>query len=440
MKKAILIYIALRSLIAVFYDVNVLGNLNALELSGFIFPVSLCIYWFQNRTSHYDHWLTIFFFIIIIWVMFSTFSVLMRYGFYGINDFSQFIRILNGFAVFVVFPKIFKEKRDIESLVNAFLFATIFPLLQGLAQVFIGPEFAGMSTSIIRGDQSEFTMYYGLYYKYDGYAQATLFGGLAMIYKIGNSVLLKNNKKLILDIITLCAFYFLLTLTLSRTLLINMSIILFVLIFTYARKYMPLFIMLSVSTSIVLTSSFIQDRAEQLQARSESEYVMVSERQNIDAGLHGRVGKWRNSLDRFSREPFLAQFIGTHINIGPHGDYITWLLSYGYIGVLFYITFFVLLLFSLIRTVYFFREKGVILFVNYSIMCITSTLVWLVGAIIYNPSQYPDFMYFILGNAAIALSMKKRYENSNHLFRPGTSPLHGPQHRYRDHPQIETLI
>jgi len=43
----------------------------------------------------------------------------------------------------------------------------------------------------------------------------------------------------------------------------------------------------------------------------------------------------------------------------------------------------------------------------YGFMVVAGLIVWLMEAIIHNSSQMPDYSYFIIGNAAIFLSIGK---------------------------------
>ena len=44
----------------------------------------------------------------------------------------------------------------------------------------------------------------------------------------------------------------------------------------------------------------------------------------------------------------------------------------------------------------------------YGLMIIAGLIIWLEEGIIHNPSHYPDYSYFIIGNTAIFLSMGRK--------------------------------
>ena len=94
--------------------------------------------------------------------------------------------------------------------------------------------------------------------------------------------------------------------------------------------------------------------------------------------------------------------------IGPHSDYVEWLLRYGYIGIALYFILFLSLLSCSIRN--FFRVKRLdsSYLQPYGLMVITGLIIWLIEGIIHNSSQMPDYSYFIIGNTAIFLSISRK--------------------------------
>lgn len=409
-KNFILVYVALRSFLAIFYGVNIVAGLNILELVGFFFPVVLLSYWAMTNFRTVRNNYVRFYLFVATWVLTATVLKMLSYGFSGIQSFSGFFRVLNGFAVFAVFPLIFKDQKSINSLMNAFFIMTLFPLLQGLTQFLLGADIGGMRIGTGMEQGSEFISYFGLYYKYGGYAWAALCGGLIMIYKVG--IASKINKKRGY-IYGLFFFLYLLlaSMTLSRVLVFSMLIVIITMVMANtSKKAKPQMIIafLILLAFIIIGSGYVKDRYEQIMARSEKEFQVVSGEADVEGAFHGRVGLWKYKLGQFHQRSFVERLTGTNIVVGPHSDYVEWILQYGYVGIILYSTLFFGLLVSSIKTFSRINRMHGSYLQPYGLMVIAGLVIWLMEGIIHNSSKMPDYAYFVIGNAAIFLSMGKK--------------------------------
>lgn len=414
-KNFILVYVALRSFLAVFYGVNIVAGLNILALGGFVFPVVLLLYWamtnFRTAPNNYKR----IYFLVITWVLLATVLKMLSHGFSGIQSFSFFFRVLNGFAVFIVFPLIFKDQKSINTLMNAFFIATLFPLLQGLAQLLLGADIGGMRTSISDAYGSGgVEMYYGLYYKYEGYAWAALLGGLVMVYKMSLASKI-NKKRMYIYGLFFVLYLILASMTLSRVLLFSMLVVGITMVIAitemeaWPQKIIVIFILLLLAF-IISGSGYAKDRYEQIMARSEQEFKIASGEADVEGAFHGRVGKWRDKLKQFSEKPLIDRVIGAKMSTGPHSDYVEWVLKCGYIGITLYIILFLGLLVSSIKTLSRINRTHGSYLQPYGFIVIAGLIIWLMEGIIHNSSQMPDYAYFIIGNTAIFLSMGKYHD------------------------------
>jgi len=443
MRNFILIYIALRTFLAVFYGVNIVAGLNILELVGFLFPIILLLYWamegFRTVRNKYEK----IYVFIITWVLLVTLLKMLSYGFGGIESLSGFFRVLNGFAVFVVFPLIFKDQKSINGLLNAFFITTLFPLLQGLIQLLLGADIGGMRTSIIAGHGMELS-YYGLYHKTGVYAWAAICGALIIVYKmpLANKI---NKKRVCFWGLFFLLYLILASLTLSRTIIASMLVVSITMVIAitgekaWLQKIITILIMFLLAF-VVSESEFAKDRYEQIMKRTEAEFQVVSGERDFEGALHGRVGLWKNKLEQFNEKPLIDRLIGTNINIGPHSDYVIWVLQYGYIGIILYIMLFFGLLLSSIRTLSRINRIGNSYLWPYGLMVIAGLVIWLMEAIIHNSSKMPDYSYFIIGNTAIFLSMGKccngypKRQKDYNLYGSYASTLYGAEYCNSNNP------
>jgi len=178
-KKFVLVYVSLRSSFSIFKDVHVMPGINVLELIGVLFPIILLTYWAaRHRFKYSPNKVNMIFVVTTLYVFLITCVNVIDYKAFDIWQFSLFLRWLNGFAVFLVFPLIFSNKSSINQLMNAFIVYSLIPLAQFFIQLFLGPNALGFSTG-----PGQYEMYSGLYEDYSIFANAALIGSLAIIYK-----------------------------------------------------------------------------------------------------------------------------------------------------------------------------------------------------------------------------------------------------------------
>lgn len=143
-------------------------------------------------------------------------------------------------------------------------------------------------------------------------------------------------------------------------------------------------------------------------ARSKNELQVLSGEADVEGAFHGRVGLWNSILGEFSKRSFIERLNGTNISVGPHSDYVTWVLQNRYVGIILYSILFFGLLVNSIKTLSRINRMHGSYLRPYGFMVIAGLIVWLMGAIIHNSSKMPDYAYFIIVNTAIFLSMSKK--------------------------------
>ncbi|NIM17566.1 MAG: hypothetical protein GTO45_36595 [Candidatus Aminicenantes bacterium] len=403
MKKLVLFYISVRTIITAFYDVYPIPGFRATELIGAIFPIILLVYYFERHPPLSRSQKKIF--LLISWALFSSLIVLLNFGVNAYVIFKQFFKLLNGFAVFIAFPLIFRNNRDVNLLINAFLISTIFPALQITAQYLIGADFLGLKAHV----SGDITLYSGVYGNHGVFGIISWMGLLSIITKLG-----VNNKKNRLLYVSLFIFYLLVGFTtFSRTIMVLMLVILFGFILLLVRSKKGGILLLTICLVLLAVISPVAEVAyENIKKRSLSEIEILRGERDIIYGLHGRVGRWDSKLTVFLQEySIFEQMIGTDLSIGPHGDYFSWLFSYGFIGLLLYLSFIISLLFY-VKT----RLKRVISVFHkyYGAAVFLGIIIWIIMAISTNPSFMPDFGYFVLGNSTVFLFItRKRYNNNS---------------------------
>ncbi|MEX0966091.1 MAG: hypothetical protein WD077_02560 [Bacteroidia bacterium] len=401
MKKFVLVYIALRSTVLVFYDTHLLPGISVTDFVGVTFPALLLYYYFTTEEKPF-HFLN---HIIIIWFGWMILSSVLEYFVYNTNILGNIIMVfkfLNAFAVFLVFPALFKTKEDVNMVVNAFLISSLFPLAQGIAQQVFGPTFLGMMVMVRPGG---IQLYSGFYGNYGTFSLLAEFGLMCLIYKFKQMELQTGLLWKLFYIFLFVAYLALALMTLSRTLFIIVSTISIAILMGFKlRKNIPFLVLMIMALGYIATTDYFTEKYESILARSQSEIAVMEGEQKIEHGMHGRVGRWGGYLEKFYEQYTPAErILGTDINIGPHGDYFYWLFRYGYVGIGLYISFFICL--TLWCFVRYFKCKDP-LDKAYGRLALVAILAWLFQAVTSIPSLTTDSSLFILGNISIFLNMK----------------------------------
>jgi len=147
----------------------------------------------------------------------------------------------------------------------------------------------------------------------------------------------------------------------------------------------------------------------------QTDLAVYSGEEEVDRLLHGRVGRWRMMLEKFSSESVPVQFFGyplkldyvyQFIGIGSHNDFIRILFATGILGLFLYLKF----LFSVFRENQFLgTAQRFMLFATFAALLFYSISV--------TPTFYAPFMYFALSVFAyMALPENLRLKWKDHAY------------------------
>jgi hypothetical protein len=435
-KYFVLAYILARPVLACFWGVGILGSFNILEISASLFPLLLIGYHARRSFQNVVGPMGVLYTGLVMWVLAS--NCLKQYSGYDasdvVNSYSYFVRILNGYAAFVVFPLVFDNRRDRERLMTVFLLATVFPLLQGLVQIVLGPSAFGMATSqLARGEMGDYTMYYGFYYKYEGYAWASLLGTMLVGYKIASDQGSRDLRVCLFA--SLGVLYLLLaSMTLSRLLVVELAITYAIgvpAVIARARQYggglgrLGFVLATVLCIGMFFLRGFLGERLEQLMTRSDKEVQVLAGEEDVQHGFHGRVGLWESQLARFNECSLIERVTGTNIAGGPHSDYVNWLAQYGYVGLGLYLMTVLGLTFGSINRLMSVRRCGDLAARAYAYTVVTALCVWLAAGIIHTPSRYPDQSCFTMGIAGILFANRCWRSTCPRLYQKSAPVLDG---------------
>lgn len=154
---------------------------------------------------------------------------------------------------------------------------------------------------------------------------------------------------------------------------------------------------------------------EQISPLVQTDLQVYTGEQDSDRLLHGRVGRWRMMLEKFSSESVAIQFFGyplkmdyvyQFIGIGSHNDFVRILFYTGVVGLFLYV--FLLIKFWL-RRIFLGPAQRYLLTAGFIALLFYSISV--------TPTLYAPFMYFILAIFAyVALGENKLTQWKNRAY------------------------
>lgn len=403
-RKAIIGYIAVRTVLTSFYDIRIIGSIRFTDVVGILFPLLLIAYSWKHRLKDLPGYKL--YTITILWIMFVT----AIHNIFYIGNFEiylqakQFARFLNGYAVFLCFPLVFTSPKEYNKLFVAFIVSAIWPFIQ------VAFNLQALSDDVYNPD----SMLAGAYADYGPFILVGLAGSLIFMYYI----LLNNGstKYKMLLWISFVLFDGLLFVTLSRTAFLIGFIAAAMLVYQNVRRANIKTLLIGGLLIIaVVTSSFFQAQIDKVEQRSANEIKIWSGEKDIRQGLHGRIGRWQDALEYYYYDySIIEKIFGSDLYIGPHGDYVFWLTTYGLGGLLLYAS----LMLAITRSVLKIRrsERGREQ-IALSSVALCGWIIWVVTGVTTNPSFMPDYSYIIVGITSILFGISNRSLESSGVSR-----------------------
>lgn len=398
MKKFVLIFIASRTLVSAFYDVNVLGPIRVTDLAGFTFLLAGLLYLIRLNSSKKTKGKSAVM-LPLAWLMFSSMWILVSYGnlfmIYGYSK--QIIRFANGAMAFILFASLFKSVEDIRHLAIAIMIGTFFPMLQIILIASFGPGAFGLQTM----EMDDHSLIMGVYGNYGVFATSTFLGMIAILILWGTGSSDRSRHRYL----TLGFLGYIMggLITLSRILLGQMMGITAIFLYSLGRRKNIGIIVLFVLGFIVLSNtSYFEEQTGSISARSEYEIQVLQGEKGREYALHGRVQRWENTFEYFIDDySLLEQLVGANIHIGPHGDYFYWLFAYGWIGLFIYLRLNARIIGNAFRQWNRYKDTEYRMF---GAAMLSTAFVWVISAIATTPSFMPDTMYTVFGLMGISMN------------------------------------
>lgn len=280
------------------------------------------------------------------------------------------------------------DLRDLHGLLQCFLYAGVFVALLLIYEVFINPirleESRGLAR--IQGNFGD-VVSYGMYIIF------TIISAAYFYFSRQHLVALKKRLQLLIPV-ALFGVLGILNIHHTATYTVFVLLVALFVIFNLRTQNKGMGIAFILVIGMALSFWGGQLIEERLTPLVETDLAVYAGEQNTDKLLHGRVGRWRMMLEKFSAEDVHVQFFGyplkmeyvyQFIGIGSHNDFVRMLFATGAVGLAFYLFY----LFSLTRRLPYLGTAQ-----RFLLMSIMMALLFY--SISVTPTYYAPFMYFAL--------------------------------------------
>lgn len=292
------------------------------------------------------------------------------------------------------------DLRDLHGLLMCFLYAGIFVAAILVYEVFINPirieESRGLAR--IQGNFGD-VVSYGMYILF------TIISAAYFYFSRQHLIALKERLQLLIPV-ALFGLLGILNIHHTATYTVFVLLVGLFVIFNLRTQNKGMGVAFILIIGMALSFWGGQLVEERLTPLVETDLAVYAGEQNVDKLLHGRVGRWRMMLEKFSSEEVHVQFFGyplkmeyvyQFIGIGSHNDFIRMLFATGAVGLAFYLFY----LFSLTRRLPYLGTAQ-----RFLLMSVLMALLFY--SISVTPTYYAPFMYFAMTIFAyVALPNKK---------------------------------
>jgi len=390
-KNPLIVFIILSPIVAAAWNYRYLGfSLVDIFYSFFILLFLLRVLLRKEDISDFAYMkLFKIYFVLIIFV-----SIYIGLNSGIVNSLDFFVKSLFMPIAFYLFFTYFTDFKSGKILAVGLILSALFPLFFILSQKLTGNVWFYRQT---RG----LTRYVGLYHDaatLDVYLIQALIGiMLFWHYFLKRSQQILKYVLIVLFCLLLTGSYFLYTKT------IFLTFALWLLAFLFIRRRVHVFVSILILL-FFLNSISGQKIFSEINQVFSKEVEFVGGNLNMEAALSGRGGMWKNSMDFWSKLPFLEKILGAgKIYGGVHNDYLRMLLSGGLLLLVFSVFLFAALILAVIKD---FRKKKYFIHLTV-ILCILYYFIVSLGRV---PGLYPNLQILTWGLVGLSLNMKKDWD------------------------------
>jgi O-antigen ligase len=384
-RKGILVTIAVKPIIDATWNYSFM-DLSLLKIIGILFPILILGHALVRRESIFRFPLSFFWILYIydnIWIS----TLVGLYENSPLEGMEYFFRILNGFAAFLMFQKLFTDREDFKHLIIAFLVAGVFPICIGVYQAYTG-EIWQMRTSM--GFIRKVGMYHDAF-SFRHYAFQTLTAVLLYYSYFLN----KSTKQSIMLLGLTIGAFVLLNNIFSKAAYAILGI--WILGWTVMNKkpLMLVTILICIGSYIILKGGEPIKTAEHVFSK-EIVYINIQDYESQMRVLAGRPTIWRDIISSWNRLGAFSKIFGSGLTASYHNDFLRALVTGGYVGLIVYLSLLAAISLRIVKNLLLKRTP-------LNVMALLLITTWIIDSIGLNQGLFPSYQWFIWGFISISI-------------------------------------
>lgn len=376
---------------------NISALLSPLYIIGVATPV-LCLYGISKlpkyRRSRADRVFGVWSFLAVMSTLFFIFADPL-----STRSYEYLLKLTLPVYVFYFLRRMIRTRRDLDGLLQTFLYSGIFVVSIFMYEVLVNP----ISVQVSRGLERV----QGSFGDVMNYAIYISFSFLIMAYRYIDARGKKQERKAMWWLLAVGGFCVLGLFRINHTATFGVFGMLIVMMSLYLAKANKTgAVVVLILTGIVLAFFGWDLLAEKLNPLVETDLAVYEGDLESSKLLHGRMGRWEYCLQVFSEFPVYAQFLGMplkmdyaapFVGVGVHNDFLRIMFLTGFFGLLAYLA----VLFNFVR-----RIRGYISSIKF--LCYGAFIILLMYSVTTTPTFYAPFMYLQLSVMAFLAIPKKK--------------------------------
>lgn len=315
---------------------------------------------------------------------------------FNIRSFEILLKVTSPIYLYFYLRHFIRTIKDLEGLLQTFLYSAIFPFAMILYEYFVSPIGISYSRGIARFQGAYADIFnYGIYI-----SLSFLIAGYFFLKQ--DSSISKNKKWGKLIFISCLVIIGLLNISHLASTAVFLSLLTYFMILQLGRRRISQVLFLLI---LVCSAGFFMKKkiVEQYHPLIEREVLVLQGKKDVSRAMHGRVWRWSNYYSFWKKLPALSILFGASISISkievirglvlisPHNDFIRIILLSGVFGLIVYLIF--LLLIYLYSQSFSLPEKYLLQ---------GALLITILYSITAVPTIYFSLMYIILSIFAYA--------------------------------------
>lgn len=337
-------------------------NFSLIEIFYGIFPLLFIFIYFKMKDKDWK-WgrFNTYFLLLLLSYLIPTLRLALSRRPEVFNSLELFIKVFFGYAIYSLAVNLFTSE-DREKIIEFILLAVLTINLMVAFQLI-----SGNTADSIPGWHMS-----GIYHDPGQYTRMALLGIIILLPALG---FLEKRPKTFSRFAMLALCIVTLGFSISRNVVLSVIVVFAVCAF-FLRKYVLILTLSLVIVGFYLAAPTVKENYE-LKLEKEINFLRGDPNIPLESLGSGRIGLWKRSIERYKKGSFVERMFGSGVDIGPHGQFISLLLSSGIFGLIVSFVFYAVL-FKFLWDRFRLQKDNLLAF--YGILIVVATFVLSIGS------------------------------------------------------------